>query len=57
VAGGRSPGDRGAATGLDARRLLGWCAAFAAMTALEQASQAAGSRTRIDALLKLAAEA
>jgi streptomycin 6-kinase len=46
-----------AATGLDAERLLGWCAAFAAMTALERASQPAGSAAGIDALLELAAEA
>ena len=44
-----------AATGLDAERLLGWCAAFAAMTALERASQPAGSAAGIDALLELAA--
>jgi streptomycin 6-kinase len=34
-----------AATGADAERLLGWCAAFAGMTALELASQ--GDRHRL----------
>jgi streptomycin 6-kinase len=43
-----------AATGMDAERLLGWCVAFAAMTALELASQVTGRRARIEALLELA---
>jgi streptomycin 6-kinase len=46
-----------AATGMDADGLLGWCAAFAAMTALEHVSQPCGGRARIEALLELAAEA
>jgi streptomycin 6-kinase len=46
-----------AATGIDAERLLGWCVAFAAMTALERASQGTGGRARIEALLELAAQA
>ena len=46
-----------AAAGMDADRLLRWCAAFAAMTALERASQPTGGPVRIDALLALAAEA
>jgi len=46
-----------AATGMDAERLLGWCVAFAAMTALELASQGTGRRARIEALLELAAQA
>jgi streptomycin 6-kinase len=46
-----------AAAGLDAERLLGWCVAFAAMTALELASQRNGPRARIEALLGLAAQA
>jgi streptomycin 6-kinase len=44
------------ATGTDAERLLGWCTAFAAMTALELASQASGPGPRAEALLKLAAQ-
>jgi streptomycin 6-kinase len=46
-----------AATGIDRKRLLGWCTAFAAMTALELASQAAGPGPRTEALLGLAAQA
>jgi streptomycin 6-kinase len=46
-----------AATGTDAARLLGWCTAFAGMTALELASQATGPRPRTEALLWLAAQA
>jgi streptomycin 6-kinase len=46
-----------AATGTDPGRLLGWCTAFAAMTALELASQAAGPGPRTGTLLRLAARA
>jgi streptomycin 6-kinase len=46
-----------AATGSDTTRLLGWCTAFAGMTALELASQGAGHRPRTEALLWLAAKA
>jgi len=46
-----------ASTGLDPERLLGWCAAFAAMVALELASQGTGPGARIDALLELASRA
>ncbi len=46
-----------AATGVDAGRLLGWCVAFAAMSALELASQGNGPRAGIDALLELASQA
>jgi streptomycin 6-kinase len=45
------------ATGTDAARLLGWCTAFAGMTALELASQGNGPRRRTEALLRLAAHA
>jgi streptomycin 6-kinase len=46
-----------AAAGLDAERLLGWCVAFAAMSALELASQGDSPRARTEALLELAARA
>ena len=46
-----------AATGLDADRLLGWCVAFAAMSALELASRDDGPRTGIDVLVALASQA
>jgi streptomycin 6-kinase len=46
-----------AATGTDPGRLLGWCTAFAAMSALELASQAAGPGPRTGTLLRLAARA
>jgi streptomycin 6-kinase len=46
-----------AATGLDVERLLGWCTAFAAMIALELASQGTGARPATAALLGLAAQA
>jgi streptomycin 6-kinase len=46
-----------AATGTDTTRLLGWCTAFAGMVALELASQGTGPRPRIEALLRLAAQA
>lgn len=46
-----------AAANLDAERLFGWCAAFAAMCALELASQGNGSGAAIEALLKLASQA
>ena len=45
-----------AATGMEARRLLAWCAAFAGMSALEMASQGAPA-ARIEALLRLASRA
>ena len=45
-----------AATGMEARRLLAWCAAFAGMSALEMASQGAPG-ARIEALLRLASQA
>ncbi len=46
-----------AATGVDARRLLAWCSAFAGMSALELASRGEAPRTRMEALRKLASEA
>jgi streptomycin 6-kinase len=46
-----------AATGVDAGRLFGWCVAFAAMSALELASQGNGPSARIQALLQLASQA
>jgi streptomycin 6-kinase len=46
-----------AAKGVDAERLVGWCVAFAAMSALEIASQRNGSRAGIEALLGLASHA
>jgi hypothetical protein len=46
-----------AATGADAERLLGWCAAFAGMTALELASQGDRHRLRTEALRRLAERA
>jgi streptomycin 6-kinase len=46
-----------AATDTDAERVLDWCTAFAGMTALELASQASGSRSRIQALREFAAHA
>jgi streptomycin 6-kinase len=46
-----------AATGLDAERLFGWCVAFAAMIALELASQGTGPRARVAAPLELASQA
>lgn len=45
-----------AAAGIDARRLLDWCSAFAGMCALELASQGVLD-ARIEALLKLAPQA
>jgi hypothetical protein len=42
---------------MDAQRLSGWCTAFAAMSALELASQGNGPRTRIEAFLELASQA
>jgi streptomycin 6-kinase len=44
-----------AATGVDAEHLFGWCVAFAAMTALDLASQGNGLHTGIEPLLELAA--
>jgi streptomycin 6-kinase len=46
-----------AATGTHAERLVGWCTAFAAMIALELASQGNGAGPRTAALLELAAQA
>ena len=45
------------AIGVDANRLLDWCTAFAAMTALEVAEAADSSRERIQAALTLASQA
>jgi streptomycin 6-kinase len=42
-----------AAAGLDAERVLGWCAAFAPMAALEVATQGERPSARIEALLEL----
>jgi Aminoglycoside/hydroxyurea antibiotic resistance kinase len=50
-------GQLAAAGGVDAGRLLGWCTAFAAMSALERASQRDGRRAGIQALLELASQA
>jgi streptomycin 6-kinase len=46
-----------AATGMDARRLLAWCSAFAGMNAIELASQGNAPRARIERLRKLASQA
>jgi Aminoglycoside/hydroxyurea antibiotic resistance kinase len=46
-----------AATGVQAGRLFGWCVAFAAMSALERASQGNGSSAGMAALLELASQA
>jgi hypothetical protein len=46
-----------AATRMEVERLLGWCVAFAAMAALELASQGRGAQPRIEALLALASQA
>jgi streptomycin 6-kinase len=46
-----------AATGMDTQRLSGWCTAFAAMSALELASQGNGPSPRIETLLELASQA
>jgi streptomycin 6-kinase len=46
-----------AATGADAERLLGWCTAFAGMTALERASQGDRRHSRTEALRRLARRA
>jgi streptomycin 6-kinase len=46
-----------AATGIDAERFFNWCVAFAAMAALELASQRNGPSDRIRALLELASQA
>ena len=46
-----------AAIGVDAERLFGWCVAFAAMSALELASQRNAPREGIEALLELASQA
>jgi len=42
------------AIGAEAGRLLAWCAAFAAMTALEMAKASDDSRARIEPFLALA---
>jgi hypothetical protein len=44
------------AIGADATHLLEWCAAFAAMTALELAESRDASANRIQAMVALAAE-
>jgi streptomycin 6-kinase len=46
-----------AATGVNAERLFGWCVAFAAMSALDLASQRNGPRAGNEALLELASQA
>jgi streptomycin 6-kinase len=46
-----------AATGVDAERLFGWCVAFAAMSALELASQGNAPGAGIEALRELASQA
>lgn len=46
-----------AAVGADAGRIFGWCTAFAAMSALELASQGNGPSARVEVLLQLAAQA
>jgi streptomycin 6-kinase len=46
-----------AGTGLEMRRVLAWCSAFAGMSALEIASQGSAPSARIEALLKLASQA
>lgn len=46
-----------AAAGVDAQRLLSWCTAFAAMSALELASRGNGPSAGIEALLELASRA
>ena len=58
-AGSRSGSPRmlAAATGLHVERLLGWCAAFASVIALELASQGNAPGPRREALLRLAAQA
>ena len=45
------------ATNMDAGRLVGWCVAFAGMSALELASQGNGAGAGMDALLELASQA
>jgi streptomycin 6-kinase len=46
-----------AMTGVNAERLFSWCMAFAAMSALELASQGNGPSAGIEALLELASQA
>jgi len=46
-----------AATNMDAGRLVGWCVAFAGMSALELASQGNGPGAGMDALMELASQA
>src|SRR5438034_7510526 len=45
------------ATNMDAGRLVGWCVAFAGMSALELASQGNGPGAGMDALMELASQA
>jgi len=46
-----------AAADTDAERIFGWCTAFAAMSALELASQGNDPSPRIETLLQLASQA
>lgn len=46
-----------ATTGMDEQRLFCWCVAFAAMSALELASQGNGPSAHVEALLQLASQA
>jgi streptomycin 6-kinase len=46
-----------AVTGVEIRRVLSWCSAFASMNALEIASQGSAPSARIEALLNLASQA
>jgi streptomycin 6-kinase len=46
-----------AATGVDASRYFGWCIAFAAMSALELASEGDGDNAQAATLLELASQA
>jgi streptomycin 6-kinase len=46
-----------AATSLDVQRLLGWCMAFAAMNAMDLASQEDTPSAAVKALLQLASQA
>ena len=53
----RRSGELAGATGADSERLLAWCQAFAAMTALELATSADTPREWVDAAVALAARA
>ena len=46
-----------ATTGLDAQRFFDWCVAFAAMTALELASQDPGRSPRLEVFVQIASQA